>query len=164
MTSEIPTKGDGLMEIEKFIRQEVRNQGFDLSKREGRLRVLWMHWAWDYARGRAAESGIHWKPTLIDMLVVGRFVEQVKNMAGARTVNVSVGYRICPDHGDVGYLLRLLEIAIPSLAPLEFYRAFEIIHPFVDGNGRAGKVLLCWLNCTLDDPEMPPDLFGGGVP
>lgn len=152
------------MKVDDFIRLEVKHQGFDLTTREGKLRVEWMQEAWAYARKRAAESGTHWKPNLTDMLVVGRLVEQVKNAAGTRTVDVRVGYRICPAHGDVGYLLRVLEIAMPSLEPLEFYRVFEIIHPFEDGNGRTGKVLLCWLNGTLDDPEMPPDLWGGGVP
>jgi Fic/DOC family len=44
---------------------------------------------------------------------------------------------------------------------LEFYRQFEEIHPFADGNVRVGKILLNWKNGTLPDPVFPPQDFWG---
>ncbi len=148
------------MNVDDFIRLEVEHQGFYLDTEAGKLRVEWMQEAWDYARIHAEDGGV---PGRRHGLGIGALVEQIKNAEGYRQVNVRVGYRICPDWRDVPYLMTLLWKA-QEMEPLEVYRAFEIIHPFEDGNGRTGKVLLAWLQNKLDDPEMPPDLFGGGVP
>lgn len=46
----------------------------------------------------------------------------------------------------------------------DWYLAYEWVHPFIDGNGRTGKILHNWLNGTLDDPVLVPDYFGAGNP
>jgi hypothetical protein len=47
-----------------------------------------------------------------------------------------------------------------SMAPEEAYFAYLEIHPFGDGNGRIGKILLNWRAKTLDDPIMPSNPWG----
>jgi len=46
----------------------------------------------------------------------------------------------------------------------DWYLAYEWIHPFIDGNGRTGKILHNWLNGTLDDPVLVEDYFHMGNP
>lgn len=41
-----------------------------------------------------------------------------------------------------------------------WYKEFEDIHPFVDGNGRTGKILYNWLNGTLKVPTIPFNWWG----
>ncbi len=147
------------MNIHGFICKEVSHQGFDLNTADGWERVEWMNRAWNYAVLRRDD-----KPTIHDVLELGWLIEPELNDKGFRACNVEVDGRHCPHFSAVDSMLKALFRRMGDLAPLEFYYQFEVIHPFLDGNGRVGKVLLCWLLGTLDDPEMPPDLFGSGVP
>ncbi len=42
----------------------------------------------------------------------------------------------------------------------QFYFEYETIHPFVDGNGRTGKILYNYLLGTLESPILPPNFWG----
>jgi fido (protein-threonine AMPylation protein) len=41
----------------------------------------------------------------------------------------------------------------------EWFRRYEDIHPWRDGNGRTGSILHNWLCSTLDEPIHPPNLW-----
>lgn len=143
------------MNVIEYVTEEVRRQGHDIQVLDGIERVAWMLAAWRWA---ALSSP---KPCIFDAIHLGELIEREKNINGIRKCGVRVGSRICPHPEEVPRLLDRLFENRDAMTPLEFYKEFEMIHPFVDGNGRTGKVLLNWLNGTLLDPIFPPaDLFG----
>ena len=139
-----------------YVTEEVTRQGHDVTVLDGIERVAWMLEAWCYALRPDMP-----RPEITDAIALGSIVEQHLNREGIRRCGVMVGSRVCPRPERVMDLLTVLWQQRDIITPLEFYKGFEEIHPFVDGNGRTGKVLLNWLAGTLLKPVFPPaDLWG----
>jgi hypothetical protein len=116
----------------------------------------------------------------------GILVEPQKNKSGYRSIRIGVGNGIewiekAPPDRVIPQLKQLIESYYDGalawsykdnkpLNPLandqedQFYYEYEEIHPFVDGNGRTGKIIYNYLKGTLLDPQMPPDFYGVGNP
>lgn len=142
-------------EVGTYIVEEVRRQGHNVRDPvDGGLRIAWMAYAWGLAEA-TQDLTIEFVERL------GRLVEPAQNRNGFRTVRVRVGERECPQPEEILPRLTRLWEAKGSLSPLEFYREFEITHPFRDGNGRVGKIILNHLNGSLPSPIFPPHDFWG---
>ncbi len=158
------------MKVVEYVTEEVERQGHDTTTLDGIERVGWMLEAWVVAMRKAG-----WRhevrPTVMDALKLGKLVERQKNKHGIRVTGVYVhvpvsaeypeGIKRFPKAEDVPGLLDDLFRLVHEFKPLEFYREFLNIHPFIDGNGRTGKILLNWLAGTMYDPIFPPNDFWG---
>jgi Fic/DOC family len=152
------------MNVDAFIDQEVHNQGFLRGTPEHLGRCAAMQAAWVY--GARVLPDLDTVDELYGVIVaLYHLVEPSQNDGKRyRTVNVRVSDRRCPEWTDVPTLMRFFCSVVKLLPPLEAYRLFELVHAGRDGNGRVGKVLYNWLLDKLDDPEFPPNLFGGDGP
>ncbi len=97
------------------------------------------------------------------ILTLGEMVEPIKNRHGYRTRNVGINRNgmITP----IGAPPDRINFAIKSLvdSPLtadEWFKAFEEIHPFIDGNGRVGAIIYNVMRGTIDNPVIAPDFWG----
>jgi hypothetical protein len=123
-------------------------------QQSGEASVWWMANAWVQAQRIQ-------RPLVVDdVLALGALVEPDRNAAGYRQVGVRVGGDVKGDwHNVPRQMVNLLE-AQDRLTPAEWFREYEEIHPFVDGNGRTGQILFNLLSGTLDAPEWAPDYWG----
>lgn len=154
--------------IIEYCTEEVRRQGHDTKTLDGIDRVSWMLSAWSYALyEKDFAVSKKYDVTERDIEELGRLVEPDKNNCGYRQIGVGVKQdnklvKLFPDWPEVPNLLIALLDKQADLAPFDFYRAFLEIHPFADGNGRVGKILLNWKNGSLEkDPIFPPADFWG---
>ena len=145
------------MKLIDYIQEEVERQGHCTQRTDGLWRVVWMLDAWRYAQ-LADNDGEFFLQTVEEL---GRMIEPSKNANGIRQCQVFIGGHRPPEPKELRRLLARWWENLDKMEPLEAYKEFEMIHPFVDGNGRTGKIILNWKNGTLHDPIFPPkDLWG----
>ena len=152
------------MQIIQYVTEEVARQGWDISLSEGWMRVGWMLSAWEYATEKKKVSSL---PSVDDLLYIAKMIEPDNNLDGFRHVSVWVGNHTPPDAREIPRLIaQLWSVGILILTPSEFYREFELIHPFIDGNGRTGKIIYNWINSSLYDPILPEgwEQWGFAIP
>lgn len=124
------------------------------------LRTLWMMRAWEYAAARAI-TRLPPNITLQDIITIGKLVEPQENARGLRKGAATVNGHPRPKPENVKPLLDDLLAHQAHFTSLQFYREFALIHPFADGTGPTGKILLNWRNRTLHQPIFPPHDFWG---
>ena len=158
LADEIRREGAILGRIVQYCTEEVVRQRADPDA------VRWMLGAWLAALKafRRAPLGALLESRQIESL--GRLLEPTKNATGYRDCDVRVGSRLCPAHDQVRSLMETFCAEMGKMTPEEAYHRFELLHPFRDANGRAGKIIYNWLRGTLDNPTMPPNFFGVANP
>ncbi len=127
-------------------------------QQSGEKSVLWMLDGLDWMYARPG-------PLTVEIVQkLGGIVEPRKNNGHSwRNCGVRVGMSIKPPQHEVPDLMERL-ISNVGLVDQgedadEWFRQYEEIHPFRDGNGRTGNILWNWLRGTLDKPEMPPNFW-----
>ncbi len=123
---------------------------------DGPLDVPKMVDAYNYAN-RYIDGDINLK----QILFLGYLVDRDENAYGFRRHEVYVGgpWNLKLRWEQIPRQLPLLLEAQDSMTPTDWYKEFEEIHPFADGNGRVGSILWNYLNGSLDNPQYPPDVY-----
>ena len=135
-------------------------------QQSGERSVSWMLNAWTFAQTAMM------RPLVVsDVLALGVYVEPHRNARGFRQVPVMIGGEVKDDWQNIPHQMGNLVAAVDDTTPEEWFRHYEEVHPFVDGNGRTGQVLYNFLRGTLHDPEWAPNYWldprrqiGSGAP
>lgn len=136
-------------ELREFIREsnQIEDEHSSAGVEDG-VEALFAATALLASRGAITPIGV--------LEVHGHAMKRVRfDIAGKfRTCDVMVGLRLCPSWGLVRALLHELCKKQPKTEEeiRQWHIEFEKIHPFEDGNGRVGRIILCAQRLSLGLP------------
>ena len=140
--------------IVKFCAEECGRQ------KSGEMSVFHMWQAYQFAMEAQSVGEEPGLPPNVSLIIrLGRLVEPLINQNGPRKIPVifASGGHATNWQDILPALVNLCHHGIPKDDPDEYYRSFEKIHPFQDGNGRVGAILYNWHR--LDAPMTPPKFW-----
>lgn len=99
--------------------------------------------AWEYLKDQPAIT--HEVVKEVQRLITANQSELDNVQRGDyRKISVRVGGRYAPNPGLVWALMDNFITDMELMTPLVAHVRFEYIHPFVDGNGRTGRMIMWW--------------------
>ena len=129
------------IEVEEFLRESNAIEGvYDTQS------AIDAHLAWDYVMTQDVLTSDVVRETHRILMQNQPLYE--KDKGAFRTCSVRVGGRVCLDYTLVpqamfGWCMETMR-AEPPVHPVALHVEYEKIHPFVDGNGRTGRIFLNW--------------------
>lgn len=127
------------MKIPRWIRESNLIEGVDDRDADHQCLLAWQ-WFLEQPMGLDTILSLHKR------VMAGRL--PITYLGVWRPVDVTVGGRLCPPWEEVPRLmqdwLERFRMANGEIQPVIAHVAFENVHPFVDGNGRVGRMIMNW--------------------